>query len=104
MYKLDFTKSFHKDVKASVNYIKNVLQNPIAAKRLKDEIKKSYQKVKEAPFIYPVVPDEHLASLGFRFILVKNYMIFYIVEDKKVNIVRFLYGYRDWKNILENMN
>jgi len=103
MYKLSFTQSFHYDLKSSVNYIRHTLQNPIAANVLKDEVKKSYQKIKQTPFIYPAVPDEYLASLGFRFIIVKNYMLFYKVDNKIVNIIRFLYGPRDWKNILENM-
>ena len=102
MYKLSFTQSFHYDLKSSVNYIRNTLQNPTAANGLKDEVKKTYLKIKQTPFIYPAVPDEYLASIGFRFIMVKNYMLFYKVENNTVNIIRFLYGRRDWKNILEN--
>jgi len=34
--------------------------------------------------------------------MVKNYMMFYIVEEKQINIIRFLYGHRDWMSILEN--
>jgi plasmid stabilization system protein ParE len=102
MYTLNFSKLFREDVKTSVNYIKHTLQAPLAAQRLKDEIKKTYKKIKESPFIYPAVPDEYLASMGFRFVMVKNYMIFYIVEGKQINIFRFLYGHRDWINILEN--
>jgi len=104
MYTLSFSKLFREDVKSSVNYIKHTLQAPAAARRLKDEIKKAYKKVKETPFIYPAVPDEYLASMGFRFIMVKNYIIFYIVEGKQINISRFLYGHRDWINILDNTN
>jgi len=44
------------------------------------------------------------SAMGFRFVMVKNYMIFYIVEEKHINIIRFLYGHRDWINILENTN
>jgi plasmid stabilization system protein ParE len=36
--------------------------------------------------------------------MVKNYMMFYIVEEKQINIVRFLYGHRDWINILKDTN
>jgi hypothetical protein len=35
--------------------------------------------------------------------MVKNYMLFYKVKQKDINIERFLYGPRDWVNILENM-
>jgi plasmid stabilization system protein ParE len=102
MYTLNFSKLFREDVKSSVKYIKHTLQAPAAAQGLKDEIKKTYKKIKEMPFIYPAVPDEYLASMGFRFVMVKNYIIFYMVEGKQINIFRFLYGHRDWINILGN--
>ena len=86
------------------NYIKYVLQNPVAAQRLKDEVKKAYNKIKMNPFIYPAVPVEYLASKGYRFVNIKNYMLFFKVKEKKINIERFLYGPRDWINILNNMN
>jgi hypothetical protein len=53
MYKLIFGKIFREDVKSSVNYIKQTLQAPVAAERLKDEIKKAYKTIKGTPFIYP---------------------------------------------------
>jgi addiction module RelE/StbE family toxin len=102
MYKLTFTDSYKRDVKSSVNYIKNILQAPTAAERLKNEIKKATQKIKATPFIYPVVPDDYLALKGIRFVIVKNYMLFYVVETREIQVIRFLYGPRDWKNILEN--
>ena len=102
MFTLNFTTMFRADVKSSVNYIRHTLQAPAAAQRLKEEIKRTYKIIKETPFMYPIVPNDYLASLGFRFTMVKNYMIFYIVAGKQVNIIRFLYGHRDWMNILKD--
>ena len=104
MYTLRFSKLFKEDVKSSVSYIKNTLQNPIAADRLKNEIKAAYKKIKEMPYKYPAVPEAYLGSMGFRFTIVKNYMLFYIVKEKQINIIRFLYGQRDWTHILQNTN
>jgi len=104
MYKLKFSNFIYDDIESSFNYIKYVLQNPVAAQKLKDEIKKTYLKIKENPFVYPAVPIKHLALIGFRFTMVKNYMLFYKVKEKVINAERFLYGPRDWINILENMN
>jgi addiction module RelE/StbE family toxin len=104
MYNLNFTKNFKDDVRSSVKYIKNTLQAPKASERLKDELKKAYKKIKQTPFMYPVVPNAYLASMGFRFIMVKKYMLFYIVDEKEVNIIRFLYGHRDWMNIIKETN
>ena len=101
MYKLKYAKSYHEDVKSTINYLKYSLQNPIAAQRLRDEIRIKNKKIKENPFIYPVVPDEYLASKGYRFSMVNNFMIFYKVIEKQIEIIRFLYGYRDWMNLLQ---
>jgi len=102
MYKLKFSKYIYEDIESSFNYIKYVLQNLIAAQKLKTEVKIAYNKIKINPFIYPAVPVEHLALKGFRFTMVKNYMLFFRVKENEINIERFLYGPRDWINILEN--
>jgi plasmid stabilization system protein ParE len=85
MYKLKYSCFFRDELRSA---------------KLKDEVKKAYVKLKENPFMYPAVPDEYWASKGFRFTMVKNYMLFYKVKEKQINIDRFLYGHRDWMNIL----
>jgi plasmid stabilization system protein ParE len=104
MYTLLFTQNFKDDVKQAVNYIKHTLQAPVAAERLKAEIKRIYKIIKETPFMYPLAPNDYLASMGFRFTMVKNYMLFYTVEEKQIHIIRFLYGHRDWMNILKSVD
>ncbi|GHV69669.1 hypothetical protein AGMMS49928_12910 [Spirochaetia bacterium] len=43
-----------------------------------------------------------IAALNLRAIKVKNYVVYYSVNEKKqtVRLVRFLYNKRDWINIL----
>jgi len=104
MYEIKFSNYLYEDVKSSVNYIKYILQNPAAARRLKNEVKKAYKKVKENPYAYPAAPVECLAQKGYRFIKIKNYLLFFKVREKQIYIERFLYGPRDWINIIGNMN
>ena len=104
MYLLKFSNYIYEDIQSSVKYIKFNLQNPVAAQRLKREIKKAFRKIKENPFIYPAVPVEDLELKGYRFTMVKNYMLFFKVKEKQINIVRFLYGPRDWINIIKETN
>jgi hypothetical protein len=47
MYKLKLSNYIYEDVRSSINYIKNNLKNPVAAQRLKMEIKKTYKKIKD---------------------------------------------------------
>jgi plasmid stabilization system protein ParE len=103
LYRLKISKLYKEDISSSYNYIKYKLEAPMAANNLKNEIKEKINKIKENPNIRPLVQDKYLASLGFRLINVKNYMIFYIIgeDNKHIKIVRFLYNKRNWINILK---
>ena len=102
MYFLNITDIAEQDILSAIKYISDVLKSPIAANNLLDEIEKYEGILESTPCIYPFVPDEYLAEKRIKFVIVKNYILFYVIdEDKKiVNVIRFLYSRRDWKNIL----
>ena len=102
MYRLRFSKLYDKDVDSSYSYIKDKLESPQAAENLIRDMLQKLEKIKVNPIIRPLVQDKYLASLGYRSINVKNYLIFYIIGDdnKHVKIVRFLYKSRNWINML----
>ena len=103
MYSLNITNIAEEDILNTVNYIANVLKAPIAANNLLNEIERYEYILENTPNIYPFVPDEYLAQKGVKFTIVKNYLMFFTVNEynKIVTIIRFLYGRRDWKNILK---
>jgi len=103
-YSLNITDIAEEDILSSVRYIANELKNSIAANNLLDEIEKYEKILEETPGIYPSVHDEYLAEQGLRFVTIKNFLLFFTIDkkNKTVNIIRFLYGRRDWKNILKN--
>jgi toxin ParE1/3/4 len=92
------------DLRANLHYIAENLQNPIAAKRLFAEYEKTTKFLVDMPYVFALVHDEYLAKRGIRSVPVKNYQVFYSIQetDKKVLILRFLYGRRDWQHILKN--
>jgi len=103
LYNIKVSKLYDADVDSCYDYINDTLENPIAAENLIKNIIEALLKISENPKIRPLVRDEFLASLGYRLINVKNYMIFYIIDEPNnyLKIVRFLYGKRDWMNILK---
>jgi len=103
MYTLVITNIAEEDILDTVSYIANVLKAPAAANNLLDEIERHEEILENTPNIYPSVPDEYLAQRGMKFTRIKNYLLFYIInEDEKiVTVIRFLYTRRDWKNILK---
>jgi len=102
MYSLIITDIAEEDILKTVEYIADILKAPIAANNLLDEIERHEEILENTPNIYPFVPDEYLAQKGLKFTIIKNYLMFYTIdEDEKiVTVIRFLYGRRDWKNIL----
>ncbi len=104
MYKIIVTEPAQKDLRDAVSYISNGLKNNQAAVNLIDLVEKTVNSLTGMPERYAVADDEILAREGFRFITIKNYLLFYIVrkETETVVIERFLYARRDWMNILKS--
>ncbi len=50
----------------------------------------------------PAITDERLASIGYRKLLVKSYIVFFTIDEKEkvVNVERILFARRDWLRIL----
>jgi plasmid stabilization system protein ParE len=102
MFTLTFSSKVNDDIVSSIGYIKNTLQAPTAAENHVNELKKVYEKLKENPFVRPLVQDNYLASQGIRLINVKNYILIYSINEgtHEVFLYRFMYARRDWINIL----
>jgi len=102
MYFVNITDIAEEDILSSVRYITDELKAPKAANSLLDEIEKHEKILEKTPDIYPSVSDEYLAEKGVKFVLIKNYMMFFVINlpKKTVNVIRFLYGRRDWQNII----
>ena len=101
-YSLNITDLAEEDILATVKYISGVLKNPIAANNLLDEIEQYEKILEDTPNIYPFVNDEYLSEKGLKYVRIKNFLMFYIIDEDSriVNVIRFLYARRNWKDIL----
>ncbi|MCL2185820.1 MAG: type II toxin-antitoxin system RelE/ParE family toxin [Treponema sp.] len=104
MFRLEFSDKVNNDIISVLKYISEVLEAPRAAEEHYNEIIETYNKLKENPFRRSFVQNKYLASKGVRSINVKNYILFYKINEEKNNVLlyRFLYNKRDWINILSN--
>lgn len=102
-YKIEYSIPSKEDIKQSVAYISYQLKNKIAARSLANEVNKLLDILSETPRRSPIVRDSFLAMYGIRLARVKNYFLFYIVDEdtKTIYILRFLYSRRDWIKILK---
>jgi len=101
-------KTAQTDIRGIRRYIAEDLQNPAAAERHIALIDEKILSLETMPTRYPLVPDEYLASKGFRFVAAKTHLIFFVIRDnpleelKRVLVMRVLYCRRDWARILRH--
>lgn len=102
-YEIHITKSAEQDLLSTVDYISQVLYNPQAAGDLMDEVERKVASLSQFPQQFSLVDDPILKAWGVRFVAINSYIMFYTVSETsyRVNIIRFLYGKRNWLSILK---
>lgn len=103
-YSIHITAAAERDMMNASDYIDFTLKNPQAADDLLDEAEKRINAISDFLERFQLVDDTVLASWGIRFVVVNNYLAFYVIseEQQKVFVVRFLYQKSDWMTILRN--
>jgi toxin ParE1/3/4 len=98
-YEVRLTDSVDADFGEIFGYIAVSLQEPVTAGKLVDRMFKACLSLSETPYIYPVSRDSFLASQGFRVMPVGNYLVFYVVDEDKLQVVvhRAVYGKRNYR-------
>ena len=102
-YNVRIMKPAQIDLNETYIHIAEELKNPEAAVRRVSLIDEKIQSLKNDPFRIPLVRDGYLASKGYRMIIAKNHLVFFIIREeiKMISIMRILYGRRDWMRILQ---
>jgi len=101
-YRVLITRSAQNDLMDISSYIRDELKEPAIAIKLVEKLKVSIMSLSTFPLRYNLVVDERLSAQGFRKFIIDNYLVFYLVSEKEqtVNVVRILYGKRDWEHLL----
>jgi len=101
-YKLLISMDAHNDVDDIVSYIVSELDSPVAAAEFIDELQDHYKRVIDRPHLYSYCQDERLHHLGYRKIVIKNYLVLYRIDEEKktIYIVRVIYGRRNYPEML----
>jgi len=74
--------------------------NPTTAMALADKIEKSLEDLASHPRLGRVPEDPNLMQMGYRYLVVENYLVFYVVEARAVIIHRILHGARNYRDLL----
>lgn len=101
-YKVYISEPAENDLRDIVRYISAQLSAPITALKMMDIIEEAISELSFMPQKCPFVVDERLARLGYHKLVVKNYIVFFTIDEelKVVDIERILYVRRNWRHIL----
>lgn len=99
-YNIRYSKEAKQDLINIKKYIKYNLLEPNIANKLITKIKKEIGKLAVDAKIYNIIDDDFIKKLEIRKILVDNYIVFYRIKNKTIEIVRIMYGRRNWIALL----
>jgi len=97
-YSYEFTPLAEQDLNDIFDYIS--LDSPQAAENLIDHIQKAVEAVCDFPLSRPLLTDKILRDKGYRIIGVKNFNLFYTINNHVIIIQRVLYGRRNYDALL----
>lgn len=82
------------DLKEIVDYL-NTLQ-PATALKYYDLIVDEILSLETMPERCPLCRDINLRAKGYRFMIIKNYIAFYVIKENEVEVRRILYAKRQY--------
>ena len=104
MYKIEYLTSAINDMLEIVRYISHKLNNPTSAIELAQEFVDSATNLNLFPYANTVYIPIKPLKYEYRKLLVKNYVMFYWIDEEKkcITIARVIYNKRNYNsNILE---
>lgn len=99
-YNIEYSKESKQDLIGIKQYIKYNLQEPEIAQKLISKIRKEIINLKNNPEIHAIIDDDIIKKLEIRKLIVDNYIVFYRILVNNIQIVRVMYGRRNWINLL----
>lgn len=99
-YNIEYSKESKEDLIEIKQYIKYNLQEPEIAQKLISKIRKEINALKNNPEAYSIIDEDMIKRLEIRKLIVDNYIVFYRIRNNNIQIVRIMYGRRNWVELL----
>ncbi len=101
MIDIVYLPSFQQDIDSITNYIAYTLEAPKAASNLLDELEKSIKDLKMFPLAHRLYRPIKPLLTEYRVLTVKNYLVFYVVLEKTIEIHRIIYKKRNLSQLIK---
>lgn len=76
------------------------VDNPPAAERLLQRMEKGLRALATQPLLGRIPRDPDIERLGYRYLLIGEYLVFYRLESSVVLVHRILHGARNYADIV----
>lgn len=97
-YKIRIFPTAKRDMEDVISYLNTL--SPDAALRYYDLLVEEIASLAKMPERCPRPKDLALAAKGYRYLIAKNYLVFYVVAGDTVQIRRILYARRNYQALL----
>ena len=97
-YTVRLLRAAEDDFTEIVTYI--AAHRPEAAEALAQRIEKNLKLLAMNPYLGRAPSDPSLVELGYRYLVVENYLIFYVREERTIFVHRIIHGARDYRGLL----
>jgi toxin ParE1/3/4 len=97
-YEIRLLRVAEEDFSEIISFIN--LDNPNAAESLAIKLESCLMLLSDNPYLGRIPKDEEIKKLGYRYLIIENYLIFYTIEEKVVFIHRIIHGARNYKLLL----
>jgi toxin ParE1/3/4 len=75
-------------------------ERPAVAAKHVDAILDALEHLADAPHRGARCHDDVLRARGFRFVVIRTWLVFYKIHGRQVRVMRVLHGKRDWLSLL----
>lgn len=93
------TQTAASDFEEAISYIALSLKNPTAARALADNYEEALNQISDNPYLFHIFKDSEGNNTVYRRYNIKNFSLFYRMDNNRVIICRFLYTRRDLYSI-----
>lgn len=97
-FNLRFLSIAEEDIAEIISFI--AADNLKAAESLADKIEKNLESLSNNPLLGKTPSDSDLKLVGYSYLIIENYLLFYTIERKTIFIHRILHGARNYKSLL----
>ena len=97
-YRIKYLPVAQRDLFEIIEYIK--IDSPDSALSFLNRFDKAVVKLENFPLMGTSPKDNRLQSLGYRILVIDNYLVFYVVKNSIVEIRRILHGKRMYSFLL----